>query len=289
VAERKSIFAWFKRLFGRRASEVPPAPEPPAAPPAGPKPEAVIEPPTSNEAIRLPARGDVFELHLHADFTWSSSQLNQTDLEACATRYAENAQHQVRKRLWPVARRFQPLQTDEAEAALNAEIEDGWCYEEISGTVRCKPTVRVVLDPRVADQQRPFHIRDLDMRAEHGLGLLKAELAQELTQTWMETMAALEDLGELGRTERQFLVPFAAALADDGFAVVATELANVRRARTMDLAKVLDSARRGHEQAGLFEFASAYDKALRAFCRQMGLDPYASLFRAPEDEAAGSA
>ena len=44
-----------------------------------------------------------------------------------------------------------------------------------------------------------------------------------------------------------------------------------------ELAQVLARASVAHEDVGLFEFASAYDKALQAFCRRMGLDPLAVM------------
>lgn len=281
MTERKGFIGWLKRLFRR--------PEPPAAQPVAETvapaaamllPEVTIETPGSNEPLRLPAQGGVFELHLLADFKWTSSQLSRSALEERATTHTESARYEVQRRLWAVARGIAASETAEAEAQSNAALKDGWCYESESGTVRCQPSVRVRLDPRLAERLLPFEYRELDMNKEHHLGMLKAELTEILSKAWMKSIKLLETADGFVASEEQaqFLAPFAAALADADFARVMIQLAQKRRELTVELKNVLDDARRSHEQTGLFEFASAYDRAVQAFSRQMGLDPYSLAF-----------
>jgi hypothetical protein len=47
-----------------------------------------------------------------------------------------------------------------------------------------------------------------------------------------------------------------------------------RRTSTEALVEALRGARGDHQEAGLYEFADAYDKALSAFCKEMGLSPF---------------
>jgi hypothetical protein len=289
MTERKGFIGWLKRLFRR--------PEPLAAQPVteamGPVaatllPEVTIEPPGSAEPLRLPARGEVFELHVLADFKWTSSQLSRAALEEWVSAHTENARYKVQRELWDVARGIAAIDTAEAEVALNEKLRKGWCYESESGTVRCQPSIRVRLDPRLAERLLPFEYRELNMNEEHRLGLLKAELTEILSKAWMKSIKLLETADDFVTSEEQaqFLAPFSAALADAEFAAVMTQLAQKRRQLTVELKNVLDDARKGHEQIGLFEFASAYDRAVQAYSRQMGLDPYALVF--PEAAAGGT-
>jgi hypothetical protein len=291
VTERRGFIGWLMRLFRRPRPPAMPAAETAAPVAATLLPEVTIEPPGSDEPLRLPARGEVFELHVLAHFKWTSSQFSRSALEEQATAHTENARHEVKRRLWAVARGIEATETAEAEAAFEAALQDGLCYESESGTVRCQPSVRVLLDPRLADRLLPFEYRELDMHEEHRLGMLKAELTETLSKAWMKSIKLLETADEFVTSEEQaqFLAPFAAALADAGFAAVMAQLVQNRRQLTVELKNVLDDARRGHEQTGLFEFASAYDRAVQAFSRQMGLDPYSLVFPMAADDGGAPA
>lgn len=289
---RGGFLGWVGRLFKRRRPVEATAEPTPPTQASEPRSEVSTEPPTEQEPILVPTLGDVFDLHVLADFRWSSTQMSQTDLEERAKIYLENARRQLRRLVWPKGRTFEPGQTKEAEETFNHELRNGWCYDEPSGAViRCSPTVRVLPDPRLREERLPFLVKRLDLAEAHAVGKLRAKLTRELTEEWLEVMQKLEQLPELGRHVRPFLVPFASSLADHEFAQVMSALANARRARTIELHGVLVQARNGHEQAGLFEFAHAYDKALEAFSRQMGLDPYSSFMAgldSSESDEAGS-
>ncbi|MGY5138920.1 hypothetical protein ACWGJW_42195, partial [Streptomyces nigrescens] len=161
-----------------------------------------------------------------------------------------------------------------AENAVNKELRGGWCYHDEKGLIRCRPSVRMRIDPALREHVLPFHLAEVRMEKEHHLGKLKADQVKELTERWLRVMSELELLGTLGAAERRLLVPFAAALADEDFFKVMQALKNTRRNGAEALADVLTAATKHHEQVGLFEYANAYDKALSEFCRQMGLSPF---------------
>jgi hypothetical protein len=246
---------------------------PPEAPPEAlpqtrlgsltPPPDVDFEPPDQGETLVVAAKGDVFDLHLVPHFRWSSGQMPYDTLAGRSASYLENARSTLLHRVWPIARSFPPAETIEAEKKINEEIAGGWCYNDIEGTIRCHPSVRVVPDPRLREYLLPFEY-----------GMVRTRKVEALVEEWLQVFSRLELLDRMGRVERQFLLRFAASLTDKDFAAVTHALDDVRRTKTTELAGVLQHASRHHDSVGLFEFASAYDKAYQAFCRQMGLDPF---------------
>jgi len=232
------------------------------------------EPADSTEPIVVSAKGDVFHLHLIPHFRWSTDQLTFSELEQRSAKYKDVARSELLHRVWSTARRFDPDDTDAAEKAINQVLEAGWCYEDEAVTLRCKASARVVLDPELRDHKLPIEKKRLNLKADYDLGTLKAELVESLAGRWLAAFQSLEMLPQLGPDERQFLLPYAASLTDEGFAKVMLALAGHRRQLGRELADVLQQASRDHERVGLYEFANAYDKALRTFCRQMGIDPF---------------
>ncbi|MBN1171499.1 MAG: hypothetical protein JXA67_04945 [Micromonosporaceae bacterium] len=253
MAKRDGVMRRFRRWLAG----------PPAALPSA-RPDVDYEPADEGEPLVVAARGDVFDLQLIPHFRWSSGQMSYEALVRRSSHYTDSARSKLIHRIWAVAREFRPAETTEAERRINEEISKGWCYDDDEGTIRCTPSVRVVPDPRMRELLLPFE-----------RGVLRARKVEALAEEWLQVFCRLEQLDRLGRVERQFLLPFAASLTDPEFAAVLHALADVRRARTTELAGVLQQAGRSHESVGLFEFASAYDKAYQAFCRQMGLDPFA--------------
>lgn len=226
-------------------------------------PQVDFEPPDEEQTLVVAAKGDVFDLHLIPHFRWSSGQMSYDTLAERSRSYTDNARSTLLRRVWTIARDFKPAQTVEAEEKINEKIAEGWCYHDDAGMIRCNPSVRVVPDPRLREYLLPFEY-----------GMLRTQKIEALAEEWLQVFHRLERLDQFGRVERQFLLPFAANLTDKDFAVVMRGLAEVRHGRTTELAAVLQQASRNHESVGLFEFASAYDKAYQAFCRQMGLDPF---------------
>jgi hypothetical protein len=146
----------------------------------------------------------------------------------------------------------------------------------------------VLSDPRLREQLLPLEQRRLELVNDYRTREVKAKLAEPLAETWLHVIMRLEQLKEMGPDERQFLLPFAANLTDDDFAIVMQKLAGTRRERAIELSDVLAQATQDHEYVGLFEFATAYDASLRAFRKQMGLQPFSLLGAAEESGQNGN-
>ncbi|MFK0151508.1 hypothetical protein ACIQVK_05405 [Streptomyces sp. NPDC090493] len=246
------------------------------------RPEAYAELAPAAEPLRLAAEGDVFEFQVLPHFRWHSRDMPVEQLRRRAGALAAEARDELLKRSWSLARTCDPVDPVRAEQLINSELSDGWCYEDEEGLVKCRPTVRIRIDPALRDRMRPARLEAQAMKEALDLGLLKAAHARQLTDEWLQVIVALEDSGELTPTQRQFLVPFAAVLADGDFAAATDALRTVRRTGAVALANVLDQATKNHEQIGLFEFANAYDKAASSFRQQMGLTPYSWILGTPE-------
>ncbi|MFC1434135.1 hypothetical protein ACEZDB_26145 [Streptacidiphilus sp. N1-3] len=236
--------------------------------------EAAVELPPEDVVLALDARGDVFSFEVLPHFRWSSGAMTLEVLRERAAVHQEMARAELLRRAWPIARGCDPSDPVAAELAVNGELAAGWCYEDEKGSIRCVPSVRVRIDPALRQHVLPFRLSEATLKEEHRLGHLKAEQVESRTEHWLQVVRVLEQSGDLGPAERRLMVPFAAELADGDFSRVMVALENTRRAGTKVLAQVLAEAAKNSEQVGLFEYANAYDKALGAFCRQMGLSPF---------------
>ncbi|MPY57496.1 hypothetical protein [Streptomyces spongiae] len=236
--------------------------------------EVTLQLPPQDTAVEVAARGDVFAFQVHPAFQWSSNAMTLDVLRERAAVHEGTAREELLARAWSATRECDPADPVAAERAITAKLADGWCYDDDKGRIRCSPSVRVRVDPALREHVLPYHLAELTLREEGRLGRLKAEQVESLTETWLRVIKDLEQLEQLDATQRRLLVPFAAALADQDFRKVMEALRNLRHSGTHALAKVLEDATHNHERVGMFEYANAYDKALGAFCREMGLSPF---------------
>ncbi|MEU8686021.1 hypothetical protein [Streptomyces sp. NPDC048611] len=279
---RTRLRNWWHRITGRDGTEPTGGPDTADDPEHEDGPalgqaaqhEVAVELPPAEEKLSVAAEGDVFTFELVPHFRWSSREMTLDVLRERAALHEDAARRKLLRRAWSVARTCDPGDPVAAEKTVNKELRGGWCYHDDKGLIRCRPSVRMRMDPALRDHVRPFHLAEVRMVNEHRLGKLKADQVRELTERWLQVMSELELLGTLGAAERRLLVPFAAALADEDFCKVMQALKNTRRNGAEALADVLTAAAKHHEQVGLFEYANAYDKALSEFCRQMGLSPF---------------
>ncbi|RKR87248.1 hypothetical protein BDK92_1522 [Micromonospora pisi] len=249
-------------LFGTDETPEPPRPEP--VTPVRLR-EVSYQPSDSDRVFTPLCLGDVFEFQVHADLVWSTDAITYTELVEQAKEYGPSAHDTVRERVWRVARTFSPYHAADAEAAIQQELDQSWCYSRDDQTmVRCTAKVRVLPDPRVRQHLLPAAMRELDTEAQATLGRLRAARVEEITERWR---ALLDELGH-GPA-----VVHAAQLTEPAFAAVLQQLTSRRRASAMELVDVLRQATKDHENVGLFEFANAYDTALQAFRKEMGLEP----------------
>ncbi|MET8041890.1 hypothetical protein ABZU25_13645 [Micromonospora sp. NPDC005215] len=235
-----------------------------------PRPGEIYEPPGSDAPIVVPAQGDVYDFHVLVQLRWDSPSrhFDLDEIEDESAAYQDIARQRTTQAVWRQARSLDPLDPAGAETLLNEMLAAGFCWPRTNPDLRCRPWVRVMIDPRLREQKAPLELR----RIEQQVGMARDEVVRERTERWLHAFQELEQFRHLGKDERQFLVPFAASLVDADLARVTAALASERRSRYDELVGVLAQAVRDHERVGLFEFANAYDKALRAFCRQVGVD-----------------
>ncbi|RKT54259.1 hypothetical protein [Saccharothrix australiensis] len=243
--------------------------------PAPPMRTVEYAPPADEEPVVVYAEGGILTFRLLPTFRWSSSAVGYDELVGLAARYHGAARSTLLDRVWTTARGHRPDDLAAAEDAINEVLAREWCFDdEHHGRIGYRSSVRALLDPQLREHILPAEKRRLDLVFDHDLAMLRADHVEERTARWLAAIARLEDAGPLDGHARQLLVPFAANLADQQFAEVMHALGAKRGQLARDLVSVLRLARTDHEGVGLYEFANAYDKAVRAFCRQMGLDPY---------------
>jgi hypothetical protein len=242
------------------------------AQPAGP-----YEPPAEPTPLVVPGAGDVFDFHVTVHLSWQGPPdypLSYERAEELSRLYRDTAMNSVLKLVWRLARDLDPLYPAHAENEMNAhpEVRRGFCFGDERGKVQCLPTLRIHLDPKLREHKTPFEVQRLGVVEQHLLSATRDELVRNRTESWLRGFQQLEMFEQLGKPERQFLLPFAASMADNDFAKVSLAMAQTRLVRYEELIDLLKAASKGHQGLGLFEFADAFDKALQAFCRQAGVD-----------------
>ncbi|SHM59503.1 hypothetical protein [Cryptosporangium aurantiacum] len=286
MASRSGFLQWWRQWFPKREA-------------AQTTPDTVCDSPMTTLPMLVPARGEVFDFHLYVRLHWSSPTHSLHQLENLSHARSHTALATIRMAAWEIARMYEPGDTGPAEHAVNNRFAQGLCYDDAYGrTIRCDPTVRVLMDPRLREHLVQYRLEQAQQREEHRLGLDRARMVEERTQSWLNALRTFEgapesvdgrmsapnrdgsrtpEVDEAEVRQRQFLLPFAASLSDQQFAEVTTDLSETRRERAIELVQVLRAARGDHQQVGLFEFARAYDKAYEMFCQQMGLRPYSFM------------
>ncbi|WP_405583010.1 hypothetical protein [Streptomyces sp. NBC_01190] len=240
--------------------------------------------PPSGAALWLDAAHDMFSFEVAPHFRWTSSAMSLELLRQRALIHQDAAVVELTRRAWPLIRTCDPSDPMLAEKTVNDALRAGWWYDDQEGGIHCEPSVRVRIDPALRAHVKPYHLSELSMDRERRLSLQRADNVKELGEKWIEVVRELERLGELTPIERRLMLPMVSMLVDADFAKVMQKLETARRSGTVVLAQVLDQAVKNHEQVGLFEYANAYDKALRAFCQQMGLTPFSWVDQAVNDD-----
>ncbi|MEW2072848.1 hypothetical protein AB0941_04310 [Streptomyces sp. NPDC013433] len=275
---RDAYRAWrrSKHDGGHEAGTEPAVPDGTGSSPVAPRKDAFVRSSPREEPLPLPARDDVFSFQAFPTLHWTSQAMSQDMLKTRVRQHEETAREELLRVAWPAARACDPADAVAAETAVNAKLstEGNWCFEDAEGLIRCTPSVRVRVDPALREHVLPHHLEELTLRETQRLGVIRAERVRTLTEAWLDVISRLELMGELDAHQRRLLVPFAATFADPDFRAVMEALRHQRRTSVDALVAALKGARGDHQEAGLFEFADAYDKALSAFCREMGVGPF---------------
>ncbi|HEY3465610.1 MAG TPA: hypothetical protein VGL47_10795 [Amycolatopsis sp.] len=266
AAERPGAFRKVWRFFfGQKKDK--PIPET-AAPTVPVEYPTLLERRYSTTSLVAPAEGGLFEFSVDYELIWSASVPTQAKLTSMVDEFADSAEHKLRTAIWPVGRRKSPFRPDEAERTMNEalrELAPNWCYGQ-GNTVSCRAQVFVRCDPRIVERWLPAWQRMAEMDAEHKVSLLRLDIVGDLLPRWRDLLDRFD--GDPAAVQ-------AARLVDEDLAKVLASLSQQRRTTAEHLVGVLGGAAHAHRHVGLFEFANAYDKALRSFERQAGLEKFA--------------
>lgn len=259
---RPGIFRRLWRfLFGYKEKEGTSSPSPAAA---QAEPLTFSERRNSTSSLVVPSSGALFDFFVDYELIWSASVPTQAKLNSMVDEFAESAEHKLRTLIWPVGRLNSPFRPDEAENAMNDALRETWCYGRDT-VVSCRAQVFVRCDPRVAARWLPAWERMAAMDAEHKVSLLRLDIVSDLLPRWRDLLDRFD--GDPAAVQ-------AARLVDAEVAKVLTSLTQQRTTTTAHLIEVLRDAADTHRHVGLFEFANAFDKALRSFERQAGLEKF---------------
>lgn len=215
---------------------------------------------TSTTPLIVPADGDVFHFKVNYEIIWTARGMSHSTLLRRADTYATSAEYTLLSQIWSIGRQYLPQHPEAAECGMNDALTEGWCYDD--GTVSCSATVQVIPDERVVAKQLPLWERLVEMDLEHRVQLRRIGITDDLLTRWRDLIERFGDSP---------LVIHAAILADKELAAVMRGLNTERKANAQELAEVLREASNAHVHVGLFEFANAYDTALRSFEREAGL------------------
>ncbi|ASN24882.1 hypothetical protein LK07_13445 [Streptomyces pluripotens] len=275
---REAIRAWWRSRYDNATEEDTDAawPDTDQSETAAPRKKVFVQSLVQKTPLSVAAQDGVFSFEVFPVFRWSSREMSRDTLTTRVRQHEEAARDELLRVAWSAARACDPADPVAAEHAINARLatDGNWCFDDAQGFIRCTPSVRVRMDPAVREHVLPYRLDALTLRETEEVGGLRAERTRKLTEAWLKVISELELLGELDAHQRRLLVPFGAALADPDFRKVMEALRRERRTSTEALVAALKGARGDHQEAGLYEFADAYDKALSAFCREMGLSPF---------------
>ena len=241
--------------------------------------DEVVEHRSIGEPLLIPSRGEGFNFSVSYDVLWSAYRCTQDELMRRIERHENSVRHDLLQRIWPVGREFYPHDPHAAERRMIERISDGWCYGPERESVRCDIKIRVSSDARIGEMQAGYYEQLIAVDGDHMLKLRRMEnMACEL-KGWRQV---LEEFGD------SITVVHGARLVDPEVSAVFTSLAAERRKSAEDLVTVLRDATRDHAQVGLYEFANAYDLAVRSFMQQQGLtaSTLAEAFEANGDNSA---
>lgn len=244
--------SWLRRLWlaARRLLAGPPPPIRQSAP------ESVSQRRRLSQPIIVPARGFVFTFEIQVLLTWHAEKLSEELLGAWSLQFSDLARRDVERQCAELARHFHPQQAGELEYRLNRELSRSYrTYERRGVVLRCRPEVRIRLDPEVREQLRAIHLQRIQEEGEHELLLRRAQRTDQLTQRWIAV---------LDRLRRSPLAHAAAHLTDEHLASVIGQYITAEEKANIDhLATRLDEILRRSGRVGQPLEAHEADEVIR--------------------------
>ncbi|MFG1952613.1 hypothetical protein [Micromonospora sp. NPDC048830] len=249
---RRGLISWLRRLWlaARRLFAGPPPPIRQSAL------ESVSQRRRLSQPIIVPARGFVFTFEIQVLLTWHAEKLSEELLGAWSLQFSDLARRDVERQCAELARHFHPQQAGELEYRLNRELSRSYrIYERRGVVLRCRPEVRIRLDPEVREQLRAIHLQRIQEEGEHELLLRRAQRTDQLTQRWIAV---------LDRLRRSPLAHAAAHLTDEHLASVIGQYVTAGEKANIDLlATRLDEILRRSGRVGQPLEAHEADEVIR--------------------------
>ena len=218
------------------------------------------------EPLRLLAGGDAYAFKIFPTYEWRGRAAGREDLEDRVQPFMGRARRTVVHVLRPIARSFHPHKARDLEAAVNKRTDDEWRrFSEAGRDYWYTFSIRAEPDDAVQEQLRPYWEARIKAECEHELSLQRARQADRLTREWSTVFDSLEQDPRAAD---------AAKLSGEEFAAVFGSFVGNRRQAVRDLLSLLRDAVNGHSEAklGPSEYTEAWDRALRAFQKQYGLE-----------------
>ncbi|MCG8924850.1 hypothetical protein [Lentzea sp. CC55] len=257
--ETKKRRGFWRKLWDKMTGrdELPPLPPGPV------QFHEVIEHREAEGPLLIPSCAEGFDFSVRYHVVWSLNDGTHDDLLERIEWHEKNLRHDILERIWSAGRDFYPHDPSSAERRMNERLGGGWCYETADRRkVRCEVKVRVNSDARIGEKQQGYYEQLVAMDCDHMLKLRHMANVRCELKGWQQVV---EEFGSA------IAVVHAARLVDPEVAVVFANLAEERKKSAASLVNVLHTATRDHLQVGLYEFANAYDLAVRSFMQQQGL------------------
>ncbi|MFI7608175.1 hypothetical protein ACIBTV_23935 [Micromonospora sp. NPDC049366] len=186
------VARWLRHHWERLADSL--QDETPARPdPTPPPPDPLVEQRDAPRLISVPAKGYVYNFHLRATFTWSSTpSLRAETLSWYAGYFMPHAIHRLTRLATDAARDIAPQRAAELETHLQRVLaaQSPWSYPRGAVRVTCEPDVAVRLDDRIRQSLQPHVDRLVTLDCELDEHLRQARHAERLSGRWAAILNA---------------------------------------------------------------------------------------------------
>jgi hypothetical protein len=270
----RRVAGWFRKLLGKRGSELP---EPPRNDLTLPSLLSVHEP-QDTFTIETPAMGDAFNFVVRVRCSWcvqatASEEERERRTEEVRQFIAESRPsilERIEDTIRPIARSYPPYRAAGAEKEINTILVG--CLSD--GDVQVTLRARVDVCPQVREDLQKVWRQRLVVDFNGDLKKAYVELLGELQEAWRELLVkGLEGIGEVQTAKTGWIAPYALALAQDPQKSAAAYLQNMVEHRVSHAEELLTGLSRlvVDERIEEIEFAFQSDSALRAVLTYLGV------------------
>lgn len=265
---RRGPFAWLRALLGGESWLGVPLFHPATVD----VPEIEVVHLDSVVSFETPSRGGGFDFLVTIRCDWcAEGRLDQETLGRAIEGYQAGMDQRLRERVRDVVRRYEPFRAEEAELAVNQELEKGECFG--NGLVRCRTVALIQPPPEVLEQQRKAALELQDMEHHYAKSALRVKLLSEVAEKWRTFLA--DGLAGARRSDDTlaWLTPWAVLLAEqpDKAATEVGDMFQQRQKQVEEFVKLLDGQIKGYQAQDLFDFVATNEHRLGHAMRLFGL------------------